>query len=188
MILATPRLTLRPWREEDLEPLTRLMADPDVMRHFPAPLTPAETRERLQRAQRSMRERGLGWWAVERPGFAPFIGYVGLGVPDFEAPFTPCVEIVWQLAKDQWGRGLAPEGARAVLDHAFGPLGLQEVVAYTARPNHASRRVMEKLGMTHDPADDFCHPKAPPDHPLGPCVLYRIRADYRTSRIASPGK
>ena len=180
MILATPRLVLRPWREEDFEPFAALNADPDVMRHFPAPATRERTRELMDRARTFWEERGWGTWAVERPGTDPFIGFIGLAVPAFEAPFTPCVEIAWRLAKAHWGQGLAPEGARAVLDHAFGPLGLEEVVAFTAVGNAPSRRVMEKLGMTRDPAEDFNHPAVAPDHPLAACVLYRIRP--RSSR------
>ncbi len=175
MILTTPRLVLRPWREEDFEPFAELNADAEVMRHFPAPYTREATREVMERSRAHLANHGWGCWAVERPGTDPFIGFIGLGVPAFEAPFTPCVEIAWRLAKAHWGLGLAPEGARAVLDHAFGPLGLEEVVAITAVGNAPSRRVMEKLGMTRDPADDFHHPKVAPDHPLAACVLYRIR-------------
>jgi RimJ/RimL family protein N-acetyltransferase len=85
------------------------------------------------------------------------------------------VEIGWRIAHEHWGRGYVPEAARAVLAHAFGPLGLDEVVSFTSAGNANSRRVMEKLGMTHDPADDFDHPSLPPGHPLRRHVLYRAR-------------
>ena len=104
-----------------------------------------------------------------------FIGYVGLAVPGFEAHFTPCVEIGWRLATPYWNLGLATEGARAVLDYAFSTVGLNEVVSFTVPANVRSRRVMEKLGLTHNPSDDFDHPRLPPDHPLRRHVLYRIR-------------
>jgi ribosomal-protein-alanine N-acetyltransferase len=125
---------------------------------------------------------------------ADFIGFTGLSVPRFEAPFTRAarqaprsgarseaqpsevVEIGWRIARAHWGCGYATEAARAALAHAFGPLGLDEVVSFTAVGNARSRRVMEKLGMTHDPADDFDHPSLPPGHPLRRHVLYRIRA------------
>jgi RimJ/RimL family protein N-acetyltransferase len=104
-----------------------------------------------------------------------FIGFVGLAVPDFEAPFMPCVEILWRLAAPYWNLGLATEGARAVLDYAFSTVGLDEVLSFTVPANVRSRRVMEKLGLTHNPADDFDHPGLSSDHPLRRHVLYRIR-------------
>src|SRR5205085_371827 len=94
--------------------------------------------------------------AVELRETGEFIGFIGLSVPTFEAHFTPCVEIGWRLAAEHWGRGLATEGARAVLAGATG-----EVVSFTTVGNWRSRRVMEKLGMTHDPRDDFDHPRLP---------------------------
>ena len=148
-------------------------ADPEVMRFFLAPYSLAETEAMVDRANRHQAERGFGLLAAERPGIAPFIGYIGLLVPTYEVPFAPCVEIGWRLAKEHWGMGLAPEGARAVLDYAFGPLGLSEVVSFTSALNLPSIRVMEKIGMTRDPLDDFNHPKVPEGHPLRRHVLYR---------------
>jgi RimJ/RimL family protein N-acetyltransferase len=97
-------------------------------------------------------------------------------VPDFEARFTPCVEIGWRIAAKHWNQGLATEGAKAVLAHAFGTLGLKELVSFTVPANLASRRVMEKIGMNHSPEDDFDHPRLPEGHPLRRHVLHRIRA------------
>src|SRR5699024_3451239 len=99
-----------------------------------------------------------------------------LSVPSFEAPFTPCVEIGWRIAFEHWDKGIATEGARASLDAAFGELGLSEVVAFTVPANTRSRRVMERLGMRHDPRDDFDHPRVAEGHELRRHVLYRVRA------------
>ena len=173
--LRTARLILRPWRDEDLAPFAALNADPAVMEHFPAPLSRAESDAFAAQVRREMDERGFGLWAVEAPGVAPFAGFTGLAVPRFDAHFTPCVEIGWRLAREHWGRGYAPEAARVALAHGFGPLGLDEVVSFTAAGNLRSRRVMEKLGMTHAPGDDFEHPNLPPGHRLRRHVLYRIR-------------
>jgi RimJ/RimL family protein N-acetyltransferase len=109
---------------------------------------------------------------VEIPDAVPFAGFVGLAVPGFEAHFTPCVEIGWRLAAEHWGRGYAPEAARATLDFAFGEAGLEEVVSFAVPENVRSRRVMEQIGMTRRPADDFDHPNAPDG--LRRHVLYRI--------------
>jgi RimJ/RimL family protein N-acetyltransferase len=84
------------------------------------------------------------------------------------------VEIGWRLAAEYWGRGLATEGARAALRFGFERLKMSEIVSFTVPENGASRRVMEKLGMTRDAADDFDHPLLAEGHPLRRHVLYRI--------------
>jgi RimJ/RimL family protein N-acetyltransferase len=171
----TERLILRDWRDEDLALFAELNADPEVMEWFPSVLTRAESDVAAERIRRELAERGFGLWAVEAPGVAPFVGFTGLSVPRFSAHFTPCVEIGWRIAREHWGRGYAPEAARAAFAFGFERLGLDEIVSFTAVGNAKSRRVMEKLGMTYDPADDFDHPSLPPGHPLRQHVLYRIR-------------
>src|SRR6185503_17053681 len=99
----------------------------------------------------------FGRWAVEAPGVAPFIEFVGLSVPNFTAFFTPCVEIGWRLAFSQWGKGYATEAARAAIDFGFKSAGLPEIVSFTTPLNVRSVRVMEKLGMKRKPAEDFDH-------------------------------
>ncbi len=172
--LRTERLRLRAWRDDDLESFAALNADPVVMEHFPAPLTRDESDAFVTTARERWREGGPSWWAVEVVDGAPFIGFVGLSEVRFEAPFTPAVEIGWRLAREHWGRGYAPEAARAALDHGFDELALAEIVSFTVVANTRSRRVMEKIGMHHDPTGDFVHPSLPDAHPLGPHVLYRI--------------
>lgn len=178
--LTTERLVLRTWRDGDLAPFVALNADPAVMEHFPATLTPAETEAMLGRMRAHLAERGFGWWAAEVPGVAPFIGFIGLAVPDFGAHFLPpgkrVVEVGWRLARPFWGRGYATEGAREALRFGFRALGLPEIVSFTTTTNRRSQAVMRRLGMTHDPADDFDHPKLPPGHHLRRHVLYRLRA------------
>src|SRR5262249_49060595 len=119
-------------------------------------------------------QHGYAQWAVEIPGVTPFAGFVGLSIPRFEASFTPCVEVGWRLAAEYWGRGYATEGARAALAFGFQELQLNEIVSFTVPANLRSRRVMEKIGMTHDTKDDFAHPLLPADHHLSRHVLYRI--------------
>lgn len=172
--LRTPRLVLRDWRDEDLAPFAALNGDPEVMEQMPSALSREESDALAARIRDGIRARGFGLWAVEVVGGAPFVGFVGLSIPSFVAPFTPCVEIGWRLARAHWGRGYAREGARAALDAAFGPLALEEVVSFTAETNARSRRVMEALGMTRDPREDFEHPALPEGHRLRRHVLYRI--------------
>ena len=172
--MRTERLLLRRWRGEDRAPFAALNADPRVMEHFPAVLSRAESDALAERIEAHFAEHGFGLWALEAPGVASFVGYVGLVWARFAAPFTPCVEVGWRLAAEHWGRGYAPEAARAAAAHGFGELGLREIVSFTVPANANSRRVMEKLGMIRDPADDFDHPALPPGHRLRRHVLYRL--------------
>jgi len=171
--LETARLRLRPWRTTDRAPFAALNADPAVMEHFPAVLDRSASDALAERIDTGLHERGWGLWAVEVPGVTPFAGFVGLAVPRFEAAFTPAVEVGWRLARPWWGRGYAPEAAREVVRFALDDLGLAEVVSFTAEGNVRSRRVMDKIGLVHDPVDDFDHPDLPAGHPLRRHVLYR---------------
>jgi len=139
------------------------------------PLSAEESDAMADLIERRFEERGFGFWAVEVRGVVPFAGFVGLSVPQFEAHFTPCVEIGWRLAADHWGRGYATEGALAAVAFGFEHLGLSEIVAFTHEGNHRSRRVMDRIGMTRNPGDDFAHP-AVPDR-IRRHVLYRIGRD-----------
>ena len=149
------------------------------MEFMPGCLTRPESDLLVERITEHFRKHNFGLYAVELRDDRTFIGYVGLAVPSFEASFTPCVEIGWRLAAAHWGRGLATEGARAVVKHAFGELGLDELVSFTVPENVRSRRVMEKIGMTHDELEDFDHPNLPEGHPLRRHVLYRLRRSER---------
>jgi ribosomal-protein-alanine N-acetyltransferase len=175
--LRTGRLLLRRWRPEDREPFARLNADPRVMEHFPKVLTREESDQRVDLMDQHLAEHGFAQWAVEVPGVAPFIGFIGLSHPRFEARFTPCVEIGWRLAAEHWNQGYATEGARAAMHFGFRFLHLQEIVSFTVPANVRSRRVMEKIGMEHSPKEDFDHPYLPEGHPLRRHVLYRIRRE-----------
>jgi RimJ/RimL family protein N-acetyltransferase len=176
--LRTPRLVLRAWRAADREPFAAMNADPRVMEHFPAALTRDESDALADRIEAHFAEHGFSLWALEIPGVAPFGGFVGLAVPRFTAHFTPCVEIGWRLDASVWGRGYATEAARVVLAYGFEQLGLEEIVSFTTEKNMRSRRVMERIGMRHDPADDFDHPALDAHDPLRRHVLYRARGDW----------
>jgi RimJ/RimL family protein N-acetyltransferase len=172
--LRTQRLLLRRWQPEDREAFATMNADPHVMEFFPGRLSREATEERVDRIEAHFIEHGFGLWAVEIVGITPFAGMLGLAVPPFQTAFTPCVEVAWRLQREHWNRGYATEGGTAALEFGFGALGLKEVLSYTVPANLASRRVMEKIGMTHSPAEDFDHPLVPDGHPLKRHVLYRI--------------
>jgi RimJ/RimL family protein N-acetyltransferase len=173
-LLRTPRLLLREWRAEDREPFAALNADPRVMEHLPARLSRRQSDALARRSVQHFELHGFGPWAVEVPGVAPFVGFVGLVVPAFEAHFTPCVELGWRLAAGHWGHGYATEAALASARHAFDVVGLERLVSFTTPQNVRSQAVMQRIGMTHDPADDFDHPRFPPGHRLSRHVMYRL--------------
>ena len=172
--IRTDRLILREWRDSDFEPFAAMNGDRRVMEYFPAPLDRSASDALALRIRDGFAQNPFGLWAVEVPKVAPFIGFVGLSVPKFTAFFTPCVEVGWRLAFNHWGRGYATEGARAAVDFGFRTAGLKEIVSFTAPANARSVRVMEKLGMKRNPAEDFDHPALPVGHKLRRHVLYRI--------------
>jgi RimJ/RimL family protein N-acetyltransferase len=172
--LRTDRLLLRHWRASDRLPFQQMNADPRVMEFFPEPLTPEASDALVDRAEEHFRRHGFGPFAVELLATRSFIGFIGLSIPAFDAPFMPAVEIGWRLAFEHWGKGLATEGARAALEFGVDDLGLEQIVAFTVPANLRSRRVIERLGMTHNPADDFDHPRLPEGHPLRRHMLYRF--------------
>ena len=186
--LRTDRLLLRRWTAADREPFAQMNADPRVMAHFSAALTREESDALADRIDAHFARRGFGAWAVEIPEVAPFAGFIGLAVPDFDAPFMPSVEIGWRLAAEYWGNGYATEGARAALAFGFDTLGLAEIVSFTTPDNLQSRRVMERIGMMRDPADDFDHPNLPAGHPLRRHVLYRITKEGGKAETRKGGR
>ena len=186
--IVTNRLFLRRWTDLDREPFAQMNADPKVLAFFPSTWSRDESDRAVDRIEAHFNEHGFGVWAVEVPGETAFAGYIGLLKPNFHAHFTPCVEIGWRLARNFHGRGLATEGAAAVVRHAFGPLGLEEIVSFTVPANLPSRRVMEKIGMSRDESGDFDHPAIPEGHLLRRHVLYRLRRQQQnlTSLRQSP--
>jgi RimJ/RimL family protein N-acetyltransferase len=175
--LRTERLVLRGWRPEDREPFAALNADPQVVEYLPGALSRAESDALVDRIESGWENRGYGLWAVEVPGGAPFIGFVGLDHQAFDSPFNPAVEVGWRLAASAWGHGYATEAGRASLAFGFQQHGLEEIVSFTTRHNVRSRRVMERLGMRRDADDDFEHPSVAEGSPIRFHVLYRLGRD-----------
>lgn len=170
MTIRTERLIIRPFTDADADTFAAMNADPQVMRYFLAPLTRAESDGFLQRIADHHRLRGYSWMAVEHEG--ELIGMTGLAW----AEFLGAVEIGWRFRTQFHNRGFATEAARAVAHWGFHTLGFEEIVAFTVPENQASRRVMERIGMKHDPASDFDHPRIPDGHRFKRHVLYRLRA------------
>lgn len=169
--MRSPAITLRQWKDEDLEPYAAMNADAKVMQYFPKPLSVEKSKESLLRLRAGIDQRGWGLWAVEVDG--AFAGFTGLAEPNFSAHFTPCVEIGWRFRREFWGCGIAYSAALAAESFAFQNLKLSELVSFTPAINARSRRLMERLGFTRRESDDFAHPSVAEDSPLRFHVLYR---------------
>jgi ribosomal-protein-alanine N-acetyltransferase len=179
-MIETERLVLRRWTDTDRAPFAALNADPHVVRYFRGPLDRAASDAFIDRIEASFETLGYGLWAVELGSTRAFIGFTGLARQTFTAHFTPAADIGWRLTRSAWGHGYASEAACAALTYGFTVAGLDEIVASTTETNERSRAVMHRIGMTHDPHDDFDYPLLPEDHPLRPSVLYRITRDRWT--------
>ncbi len=172
IIITTPRLILREWKEEDAVPFIKMNMDKEVMRFFPSTQTAEESMVLIARVKAHFADYGYGACAVERKDNGEFIGFTGLTHPRFESYFTPCVEIGWRLSKENWGHGFATEAATACLNHGFTSLGLEEIYSFTTTTNDPSMNVMKKIGMKH--VGEFEHPGLPDGHILKTHVLYKI--------------
>ena len=175
--LITPRLLLRPWRKEDFEPFSKINADARVMKYFPCPLNREESDQLAIKLKARIEEKGWGIWAmnlIEPEQFIGALGLIDLTKTSFPAPFTPAVELVWRLSFEHWEKGYETEGALAALQYGFKNLQFNEIVSFTAVQNESSRHVFEKVGMHHDPKDDFDHPMLPNESPFKRHILYRI--------------
>jgi RimJ/RimL family protein N-acetyltransferase len=175
--LETPRLILRPWLDRDRAPFARMSADPQVMAHLLPFASPEAVDSWIDRQRAHLKAHGFCFWAIESRENGAFMGAAGLLRVGYEAHFTPAVEVGWRLDRRFWGKGYAPEAAACAIRFGFEQVGLPEIVANTVPANRNSRRVMEKLGMSHLAVDDFDHPLVPIEHPLRRQVLYRLSRD-----------
>lgn len=180
--LVTERLLLRPWKDADREPFAAMNADPEVMRYFESTQPTAASDAFVDRINAGFVAEGFGLWAVEIPGAAAFIGFTGIHRLPPGNPHAGKVEVGWRLAASAWGKGYATEAARAAVEYGFEVAGLDEIVSMTAVLNKPSRAVMERLGMTRDPDDDFDHPAVAGGNPMRRHVLYRLSNPGRADR------
>jgi len=143
-VLVTERLLLRPVTASDYAALQAHWAAPDVRRFLfdGAMLSPAEIREAIEDSTRDFTAAGYGLWLIQEQDRTDLTGAAGLRPLDDLG-----LEIFYSLAPAFWGKGYATEAARAVVEHALGPLGLPEVLAEVDAGNTASVAVVERLGM-----------------------------------------
>jgi ribosomal-protein-alanine N-acetyltransferase len=146
IVLETERLTLRHLEPTDLERLSAIQADPEVMRFLPSgPRSPDESRHDLERCLAIQAEHGFGPWATVERETGLLIGRCGLMPQAIQGRQE--VEIAYLIARARWGQGFATEAARAIRDHGFAQLGLPRMVSIIHRDNAASRKVAENAGL-----------------------------------------
>jgi len=175
IVIKTDRLILRTWEDKDINDYYQINQDPKVIELLRGSLTIQEVKDFISSANQQFEKLKFTLWAVEEKATGKLLGFTGLNMIEWDAPFSPKLEIGWRLGSEFWGKGFATEAARGALDYGFNTLGLKEVVAFTVPMNHRSIRVMEKLGMTRDVSGDFRHTKIHPDHPLSQHILFRIK-------------
>lgn len=163
-------LKLRPWMDTDFELFAEMNSDPEVMRYL-LPMTRGESLNAFNSLRKEITQRGWGVWAVEVDSL--FAGMVGLHVPEWPLPFSPCTEVLWRLRKEFWGRGIAHEAASKAIEYGFSKADLAEIVSFTSPSNLRSIRLMERLGFERDHQGDFDHPEVPVGNSLRRHVLYR---------------
>ena len=175
-------LILRQSKDTDFELFAEMNSDPEVMRYL-LPMTRSDSVGAFSRLRNEITQRGWGVWVVEVDG--TFAGMVGLHVPDYPLPFSPCTEVLWRLRKVFWGRGIAHEAASKAIDYGFTKAGLAEIVSFTTPQNLRSIRLMERLGFERDHQGDFDHPRVPVGNHLRRHVLYRKKRPDKPVEVTS---
>ena len=171
-LFQSDRLGFRNWTDADLTCLSEMNADAEVMRYFPNTLTKQESAVQLNRYRQHFEDKGYTYFAVELLTTGECIGFIGLMYQDFEAAFTPAVDIGWRLKKEFWGQGYATEGAKRCLAFAKNTMKVNKIIAICTIQNINSEHVMQKIGMTKK--EVFVHPKLKGMRGFEWCCLYEV--------------
>lgn len=171
-IFTSERLGFRNWISTDLDLLAEINTDDEVMQFFPKKLDFTESKNFMERMQRNYHKRGYCYFAVDELASGKFIGFIGLLYQEYEAHFTPCVDIGWRLSRNFWRKGYASEGAIRCLKYGFDNLNLNTIYSVAPASNFKSEGVMKKIGM--EKVDVFKHPLLNDFPHLEECVLYKI--------------
>jgi len=171
-LFTSDRLGFRNWTEKDLDEMTSLNNDPEVMRYFPSTQDRETTLAFIKKMQIQFEANQYCYFVVELLGTQEFVGFIGITKQDHSMDRGEFVDIGWGLKQAVWGQGLAPEGAKACLSFAYSQFGIKEIYALAVKSNAPSLRVMEKIGMKYQ--ETFIHHKLIDYPKLKECVLYRI--------------
>jgi len=167
---------LRQWKDTDFEPFASMNSDPEVMRYL-VPQTVQESRDLFDYLQEEMMERDWGVWAVEVDSI--FAGMVGLHVPKWQMPFSPCTEVLWRFRQEFWGRGIAYQAAKQAINYGLHQANLENIVTFTTPLNHRSIRLMERLGFERDKKNDFDHPEVPEGDLHKHHIFFRLKGQSK---------
>lgn len=171
-MIATERLVLRRWRDDDLAAAFAMNGDPEVMRHFPATLDRAESDAAVARWNERIDREGMGPMAVERRDDGEVLGFCGCWRIAFPCPIEGEIEIGWRLRREAWGQGYARKAAMAALAHGFAVSNAAQITAMTVPGNTRSWGLMERLGMVRRAELDFDHPHIEAGSPLRRHIVY----------------
>ena len=171
-LFTSERLGFRNWNDSDIEKMSAINDDPEVMEFFPALVTRNQTSDFITRMKTMFEEKKYCYFAVDELASGNFCGFIGLCDQNFEASFTPCTDIGWRLDKKFWNKGYATEGAKRCLDYGFREINLTNVKATAPVINVKSIKVMDKIGMKQQLF--FNHPRLKGNARLESCVLYEI--------------
>jgi RimJ/RimL family protein N-acetyltransferase len=174
-MIATARLILRDWRNDDRVPFNAMCRDPQVMEHLGPLQSQAETDAGVARLSDVQASHGHTFWAIERRDDAQFLGFCGLKIAPENIPgIEGAIEIGWRLRRDAWGLGYAREAAQASLEWGWAKLAVDRIIAITTPGNSRSWGLMQRLGMTQRDDLNFDHPTLPMGDPLRPHITYEI--------------
>jgi RimJ/RimL family protein N-acetyltransferase len=170
-IFISERLGFRTWANDDLDFMSKINVDEEVMRYFPSTVDRSTTELFVTRMQQMYMNNGYCYFAVDRLDTGQFIGFIGLSDQTYDASFTPCVDIGWRLGRSAWGQGFATEGALRGLDYGHHDLSILRIVAVAPMINLPSIRVMQKIGMQQ--VMTFNHPVLHDYERLVQCEVYQ---------------
>jgi RimJ/RimL family protein N-acetyltransferase len=171
--LATERLIMRSWRDDDLAPFHAINSDPEVMATLGPVMSRDEVAALIARMRAHQAEHGHCFWALVRQDDQQLIGWCGL-IRGTAGPVAGKGEFGWRLARAAWGHGYVTEAARAAINWFFDNFTDDAAWAITHVGNRRSRAVMERLGMNYRSDLDFDHPRLAADDPLLRHVTYAL--------------
>ncbi|WP_062060412.1 GNAT family N-acetyltransferase [Aquimarina longa] len=170
-LFKSERLGFRNWVLDDLESLTEINNDDDVMEFFPSKLSKKDTKEFIIRMQNMFDKKGFCYFAVDLLESTDFIGFIGICEQTYLEELGAFIDIGWRLQKNSWGKGYATEGAKACVEFGFKHIGITEIYAVAPQINKKSEAVMKKIGLQY--IKTFEHPKLLNNQRLKHCLLYK---------------
>lgn len=171
-LFTSNRLGFRNWSINDLDAISVINSNQQVMEFFPSIQNREQTNDFIERMQQHFESTGFCYFAIDHLEQQECIGFIGLCLQTFLPKKGNFVDIGWRLSPNYWNQGLATEGARACLKYGFEELNLQEIYSIAPAANEKSQKIMQKIGMNL--IETFDHPKLMDNDRLRTCVLYRI--------------